>query len=417
MRTRSTFSLLFWVNTSRVKNNQATVYLRITVNSKRVNISLKRKVLITEWDSNKGQLKGHHQKVKLFNRFLEQIRSKVYQSYEELLSENKLITSEAIKSRFLGEDERHYSLLKLFEYHNEIESHKLNKATLKHYKVTQNHLRNFLILKLKTSDVFLNNLDYSFIIDFEYYLRTYQPINHQRPISNNTAMKHLQRLRKMVTMAYHMEWISRDPFTRFKTKNEKKEREFLDIIELENLEKFESSISRINIVKDLFVFSCYTGISYIDLFKLTNDNIVKGIDGNDWIVTKRQKTKNTIKIPLLPAAKNILIKYKHHPRVLSENSILPRFSNQKVNSYLKEIADICQIRKNLTFHMARHTFATTVTLANGVPIETVSKLLGHTKIATTQIYARVIERKVGDDMQKLKDKIINNKSSSIKNIS
>ncbi len=405
MRSRSTFAILFWVNTSRVKNNKVTVYLRITVNGKRVNISLKRKVLLSNWDSTKGQVKGHHQKAKLFNKFLEQIRSKVYQSYEQLLSENKLITSQAIKARYLGEDEKHHSLLELFKYHNEVESHKLNKATLKHYKVSQNHLENFLKLKLKTSDIFLNNLDYSFIVDFEYYLKTFQPKNHQRKMSNNTAMKHLQRLRKMVTMAYHLEWINRDPFVRFKSKFEKKEREFLDNKELENLGKFESSILRINIVKDLFIFSCYTGISYIDMFKLTPANIAKGIDGNDWIITQRQKTKNTIKIPLLPKAKEILNKYKDHPRVLSENSLLPRLSNQKINAYLKEIGDLCDIQKRLTFHMARHTFATTITLSNGVPIETVSKLLGHSKIATTQIYAKVIENKVSYDIEKLKRRI------------
>jgi site-specific recombinase XerD len=138
---------------------------------------------------------------------------------------------------------------------------------------------------------------------------------------------------------------------------------------------------------------------------LTTDNIIKGIDSNDWIITKRQKTNTTVKIPLLNQAKELIAKYKDNPRVMSSNTLLPKFSNQRVNSYLKEIADLCCIKKNLTFHMARHTFATTITLSNGVPIETVSKLLGHTKIATTQIYARVIEKKVSEDMNKLSKKL------------
>lgn len=286
---------------------------------------------------------------------------------------------------------------------------KLHKDTMKHYKTTQKYLKQFLSKKHKTDNLYLHELNYAFIVDFEYYLKSYQPMDHQRKISNNTAMKHLQRLRKMVTMAFHLEWIDKDPFVRFKSSFEKKEREFLTKEELKRLEEFESSIERLNIVRDLFVFSCYTGISFIDMNKLSKANIVKGIDGNDWIVTKRQKTKMPIKIPLLLKAKELIDKYSKCPRVMASNSLLPRFSNQKINSYLKEIADLCWIKKNLTFHMARHTFATTITLSNGVPIETVSKLLGHTKIATTQIYAKVIEKKVSEDMISLKQKLSENK--------
>ena len=413
MRTRSTFSLLFWVNTSRLNNNQVPVYARVTVNGKRVNISLKRKVILSEWDSAKSKLKGSNQEAKLFNRFLEQVRSQIYLAYEQLLSENKLINAQAIKARYLGEDEQHRSLLELFEYHNTTMSKNLHKDTMRHYKTTQNYLKSFLSKKIKTDNIYLSNLDYSFIVDFEYYLKAHEPTDHQRKISNNTAMKHLQRLRKMVTMAYHLEWIDRDPFVRFKSSFEKREREFLSESELLKLENFHSPVNRLNIVKDLFVFSCYTGISYIDLNNLTRDNIVKGIDGNDWLITKRQKTKTNVKIPLLDKALELVFKYENHPRVVANNGILPRLSNQRINAYLKEIADLCKIKKNLTFHIARHTFATTVTLSNGVPIETVSKLLGHTKIATTQIYAKVIERKVSDDINALKIKMINKNNQKI----
>ena len=413
MRTRSTFSLLFWVNTSRLNNNQVPVYARVTVNGKRVNISLKRKVILSEWDSAKSKLKGSNQEAKLFNRFLEQVRSQIYLAYEQLLSENKLINAQAIKARYLGEDEQHRSLLELFEYHNTTMSKNLHKDTMRHYKTTQNYLKSFLSKKIKTDNIYLSNLDYSFIVDFEYYLKAHEPTDHQRKISNNTAMKHLQRLRKMLTMAYHLEWIDRDPFVRFKSSFEKREREFLSESELLKLENFHSPVNRLNIVKDLFVFSCYTGISYIDLNNLTRDNIVKGIDGNDWLITKRQKTKTNVKIPLLDKALELVFKYENHPRVVANNGILPRLSNQRINAYLKEIADLCKIKKNLTFHIARHTFATTITLSNGVPIETVSKLLGHTKIATTQIYARVIERKVSEDINALKIKMINKNNQKI----
>ncbi|WP_242205852.1 site-specific integrase [Aestuariivivens insulae] len=215
-------------------------------------------------------------------------------------------------------------------------------------------------------------------------------------------MKHIKRLRRMVTLAYQMEWIHRDPFVNFKIKIEKKEREFLTGDELQSIENLSSKIERLMVVKDLFVFSCYTGISYSDIVRLTTVNIVKGIDGHPWISGKRTKTGTPFKIPLLPKASILIDKYKNDIRTSISDNLLPKLSNQKLNSYLKEIADHCGIKKNLTFHMARHTFATTVTLTNGVPIETVSKLLGHTKLATTQIYARVVEKKVSQDMEKLK---------------
>ncbi|WP_372755786.1 site-specific integrase [Mariniflexile sp.] len=182
----------------------------------------------------------------------------------------------------------------------------------------------------------------------------------------------------------------------------KTERGFLSFDELQQIEFKKFTIPRLELVKDLFVFSCYTSLSYIDVIHLTADNISVGIDGELWIYYNREKTDKSIKIPLLPKALHIIDKYKDSHKSKSQGTIFPKMSNQKLNSYLKEIADVCGIKKNLTFHIARHTFATTVTLSNGIPIETVSKLLGHSKISTTQIYAKVIERKVSDDMWRLR---------------
>lgn len=224
-------------------------------------------------------------------------------------------------------------------------------------------------------------------------------------MENNTVMKHIQRLRKMVTLAYKMEWIEKDPFIKFKPTYIKNEREFLSEEELQTIIEREFEIERLELVKDLFVFSCYTGLSYIDVMHLNENNITFGIDGGKWIITNRQKTNNKVKIPLLPIAEELIHKYKGHIKTKKTKTLFPNISNQKLNSYLKEIADLCKIKKNLTFHIARHTFATTITLSNGVPIETVSKLLGHSKIATTQIYAKVIERKVSEDMEILQTKL------------
>ena len=350
-------------------------------------------------------VRGSKPFAKSLNKYLDQIRSLIYQSYEDLLNEGNLITASAIKNKFLGEDKRNNTLSELFEYHNSISVTSLSPHTIRHYKVTQRYLKKFLVDKYKTDDIYLTKLDYAFIKNFEFFLKSYVPKDHQKKMGHNTAMKHLQRLRKMLTMAYHHEWIDKDPFIRFKSSYIKNRREFLSQYELEQLEDFSSSLERLDIVKDIFLFACYTGLSYIDVAKLNIDNIETDLDGQQWIKTKRQKTSVELRIPLLNKARRILLKYQDHPRVSGRNRLLPTLSNQKTNSYLKEISDFCGIKKNLTFHVARHTFATTVTLTNGVPIETVSKLLGHTKLATTQIYARVVDHKVKQDMERLELKI------------
>ena len=217
-------------------------------------------------------------------------------------------------------------------------------------------------------------------------------------------MKHIQRLKKMTGIALDNEWLDRNPFQRFKVKMDKHEREYLTQHELQRILEFTTDIERLEIVKDLFAFSCYTGIAYCDLVQLGQENIVIGIDYKKWISTKRLKTNNPFRLPLLEPANKIVEKYKEHPKRIGDK-LLPKLSNQKLNSYLKEIADGCKIKKHLTFHMARHTFATTVMLSNGVPIETLSKVLGHTNLATTQIYARVLDKKISEDMEDLNDKL------------
>jgi site-specific recombinase XerD len=187
-------------------------------------------------------------------------------------------------------------------------------------------------------------------------------------------------------------------------------------MELQTIELKEFAIERLQFVKDLFIFSCYTGLAYTDTISLTPANIIRGIDGDFWLITNRQKTGTSVKIPLLPKAIEMIEKYKCSPKSIADGSLFPRISNQRLNGYLKEMADLCGIDKNLTFHLARHTFATTVTLSNGVPIESVSKMLGHTKITTTQVYAKVIERKLSNDMQLLKQKLSEKPDSAVKNL-
>lgn len=405
MRTSSTFSILFWVYGKRAVNNKANIYIRVTLNGKRVNISLKKKINISTWDEKLQRANGTDKDSRILNLYLNEVQSKVYRIYEDFKREEVTFTSQMVKAKFLGEDKTRFSFQELIDYYNEKMQHKLHKNTMGQYKTSQRYMIEFILKEYKLTDIPLSNLEYSFIIGFEDFLRSYLPKSGQSKIGNNTAMKHIKRLRRMVTLAYRMKWMGRDPFVNFKMKIEKKERSFLTDFELLSIEDLSSSIERLMVVKDLFVFSCYTGISYADIVQLTENNIVIGIDGSPWIMAKRVKTGSPFKIPLLPKAANLIDKYKNHYRTNDASNLLPKLSNQKLNSYLKEIADLCGIKKNLTFHMARHTFATTVTLSNGVPIETVSKLLGHTKLSTTQIYARVVERKVSEDMALLKSKI------------
>ncbi len=412
MRTSSTFSILIWINASRAKNNEAELFARITVNQRRVNISLKRKIDIDTWDIHKARVKGNSENARIINKYIDQVKAKLFKAYQDLNIQDKLITAELIKSRYFGEDEKFYTLQNLIDYHNIKMVNKLHKDTMRHYKTSQGYLSLFLEKELKVSDIYLKDLNYAFVMDFENFLISYRPIDHHRKIGNNTTMKHIQRLRKMINMAYLMEWIEKDPFVKFKPVFDKREREFLSQTELESIENYTTDIERLNLVKDLFIFSCYTGIAYVDVMQLSKDNILMGIDGGLWIITKRQKTNTPVKVPILEKAQQLIDKYKNNIRAEVSGTLFPMLSNQKLNSYLKEIADVCGIKKNLTFHMARHTFATTITLTNGVPIETVSKLLGHNKIATTQIYAKVIERKVSDDMNALKLVLNKNKEEN-----
>lgn len=414
MSTSNTFSILFLVYPKKISGNQVLIFARITVNNKRALISLKRRIPLDLWDSAKKRARGTSAEAKQINQYLDLVHSNLFQCYQDLLFKRKLITAKLIKAAYLGEDETSKTLQNLLDYHSRKIESTLASGTIRNFGITEGYVQKFLKKDRKTSDVYLKDLDYKFLCDFEYFLSTYYPKGHPRAMSHNTVMKHIQRLRKVIRLAFNMEWIDKDPFRRWKTTFEKKEREFLSANELSNLETYEFPLDRLDRVRDLFVFSCYTGISYVDVMQLTLNNISMGIDGNNWIYTKRQKTKTPIKVPLLDPALGLIKKYSNHPMAVIPGTLFPVITNEKLNVYLKEVAMLCGIKKNLTYHMARHTFATTVTLSNGVPIETVSKLLGHTKIATTQIYARVLERKVSDDMETLR-KVLKLKKSLVSN--
>lgn len=408
MRSSNTFGIQFVIRLPKQqKNDQATVFARISVNGRRCEISLKKKVNPQNWDEVKGKARGTKAEIRKLNEHIERVRTLIADGYHELVQQKKVVTVDAVKSLFLGADDNEITLIKLGEYHNTEMKDKLADGTMKNYYTTQKYIAKFLKDKYHRNDISLAELNYKFILDFETFLSKHQPKDHQKPLHNNGIMKHIERLCKMVNMAVTMDWLVKAPFAKYKQHFDKVERFYLTKEELSAIEKKRFTIERLQVVKDIFLFSCYTGLAYIDAMNLTAGNIVKGIDGSDWLITSRQKTDTDIRIPLLPQAEVLIKKYQDHPKAVNHGTLFPVISNQKMNAYLKEIADLCNINKAITFHIARHTFATTITLSNGVPIESVSKMLGHTTIRSTQVYAKVVEQKLSEDMQNLKKRMAN----------
>src|SRR5690606_36659186 len=298
------------------------------VNKTRSEIALKRLIDGDEWNSVKGMAKPKNVELKALNSYLEETRGLLTSHYQEFIVKKELVTAEAVKNKYLGIVEQENTLQSLMEYHNLHMKEVLAYGTMKNYYTTVKYLKEFLLKQFKKSDVYLSELDYQFITQFEYFLRTYEPVDHHKGMSNNGVMKHLERFRKMVRLGVKLGWLDKDPFDLFKLKMHKVERGFLTSEELSKIEKKDFSVERIQYVKDLFVFACYTGMAYVDVMQLTPNNIVKGSDGNQWIDTEREKTLTAVKVPILPKAAAIIKKYKDDPRANSQGTLFPVISNQ-----------------------------------------------------------------------------------------
>lgn len=399
MRTSQTFSISFIIRKKKKQPELALLYARITVNGKSLEISLKRTIPLDKWNQSASKLNGTGPESRQINKKIDETKAQLYKTYDDLLKEGLLISTESIKARFLGSDQQHYTLIHLLNYHKEKMSHVLKYGTMKNYTTTETYLKEYLKEKLHTSDVYLKQIDYEFTLGFESYLRALPSLK------NNGVMKHMERFKKLMRLAEDLDWIEKNPTKRFKLRFKQVDMVYLSKAELQKIKDKELENPTHKINRDIFVFCCYTGLPYGDVKELKKKHIQIGMDGKKWIYTRRMKTNTILRIPLLKEAERILEKYKNHPKVCSNDILLPVYSNQKTNQYLREITKILKINKKLSFHAARHTFATTVTLANGVPIETVSKLLGHTKLSTTQIYARVIDSKISNDMDILRSKL------------
>ncbi|AZI22505.1 site-specific integrase [Chryseobacterium taklimakanense] len=401
-----TFSLLFYVKKAKQNaKGESPIYLRITIDGKATEISVKRTVKPAQWNAAAQKVNGHTESVKMMNQYLKTFEQQVHNAHHELMKDGSLVTSETLKNKLTGKNEKGRMLIPIFQDHNRrmeaLVGKEYAKGTLTRYKTCLGHTQEFLKWKFNVSDIEITQIDHAFISDFEFFLRT------EKACANNSAVKYIKNFGKIIRICMANKWLTYDPFLCYDSKFVEVQRQFLDEAELFALENKEFEIERIAQVRDIFLFSCYTGLAYIDTRNLKRENIGIGIDGTKWIFTNRQKTKTASNIPLLPQAEQIIEKYRKHLQCEITGRLLPVLSNQKMNSYLKEIADLCKIKKDLTFHIARHTFATTVTLSNGVSIESVSKMLGHKSIKTTQHYAKILDVKVSEDMKDLKVKLLN----------
>lgn len=397
-------NILFYPKKSETNTDgMVMLYARITINGKRAEFSLGRRVHEQRWDSRSAKLRGSSAEVSNFNRFLDNVKSRLYEIYDSLLKDKLDISATIVRNIYLGKAGKEYMVLEIFKEHNsEVESllgKGFTKGTLQRYKAANKHVSDYIGYKYQRKDIPVRSVDHKFITGLEYYLKSAKGLEH------NTSIKYIVNFKKIIRIAYANEWITKDPFFHWKASWKTKEKQYLTQTELDTLQNKKSFLPRLELVRDIFVFCCYTGLAYSDVKLLQFENIVIGINGGRWIKMARKKTKSMSSIPLLPTAEKIIEKYSQHPNVVNGNGVLPVLTNQKSNAYLKEIADVCGIHKNLTTHLARHTFATTVTLSKGVSIATVSKMLGHRSLKTTQIYAKVLDSKIGDEMNLLKEKL------------
>ena len=397
---RSTFRVLFFLKRDKQKaNGNVPLFCRITIDKQEARFGMKQDINPSIWDVHAGRAVGRTSEIVEINSIIDKTKSALFNVYNDLLLSDTNVTAEKVKNRFLGVATSSHNLLEHFQRHNDDVERLIgiskSKATFQKYEVTRKHLANFIKEKYNLSDISFKEINHLFITDFEVYLLTTCGCNP------NTTAKFMQFFKRIVIIAKNNGWIKADPFANYKIRLKKVDRGYLTQEEVEVIMAKQFSTKRLEQVRDIFVFLCFCGLAYIDVKKLRKENIRTSFDGNLWIMGKREKTDVSFSIPLLDIPKQILEKYEG---TLPDNRILPVPSNQKMNAYLKEIGDLCEINKEISFHLARHTFAT-LTLSKGVSIESVSKMLGHTNIKTTQIYARITDAKISHDMNAFAGKV------------
>ena len=395
---RSSFAILFFIRDSRVRKDGTTsIEVVLTVNGERCAFSTGKKVKSCNWDKNKQQVKGKDEEAQSLNNYLKAIKAKLYQKEAELLERGFIITADLLRDAYFDKVEsiKERSLFEVFEEHNQ-EQEKLigngvSKATHWVSVYTIRLLREFVQQKYKREDLYLRELNLNFIQSFHSFLRI------DKDMAQNSSTKHLKLLKKIINLSVANSYMAFNPFSTYKVEREPVDIDFLDEEELRKIINFDTPLPRLERAKDMFLFGCFTGLSYIDIKTLTPEHFEKDNTGRIWIKKRRVKTGVLSRIPLLPIAKLILDKYK------GGEKLLPIQDPADINKYLKDIAILCGINKRICFHTSRHTFASTVTLANNISLEVVSKMLGHTNTRMTAHYAKLIDKCIGEQMDKLMD--------------
>ena len=404
---KSTFRILFFARWEKKKEDgKVPLLARITLDGEKVKFSLKAEVSANIWEPKAGKAIGQTKEALQLNRYLDSIKGQIISNYHRLSESNEVVTAAMIKDAFLGYDVKTNTLLAVFEEFNDRQEKligiDLAQSTFNKYDLTYRRLKEFLKVKHRKNDILLCQVDRNFVMDFETWLKT------EYKLDTNSSEKLMRIFKRITTMCFKNGQMPRDPFCDHKLKKVKKDRGYLTRTELEKIIDFKPDSKRLEKVRDIFLFCCFTGYDYSTTAALTDKELVMDDDGHEWIDTHRIKTGTPSKVKLFDIPLTILKKYELKR---DGNYLLPVMSNAKYNLYLKEIAAACGIEKRVTSHLARHTFATTVTYANGVSIESISKMLGHTKISTTQIYARIVDKTINDEMDKLAQKLGNTKFS------
>lgn len=400
---RSSFAILFFIRDSRVRKDGTTsIEVVLTVNGERCAFSTGKKVKSCNWDKNKQQVKGKDEEAQSLNNYLKAIKAKLYQKEAELLDRGFIITADLLRDAYFDKIEsiKERSLFEVFEEHNQ-EQEKLidngvSKSTHWVSVYTIRLLREFVHQKYKREDLYLRELNLNFIQSFHSFLRI------DKGMAQNSSTKHLKLLKKIINLSVANSYMAFNPFSTYKVEREPVDIDFLDEEELRKIINFDTPLPRLERAKDMFLFGCFTGLSYIDIKTLTPEHFEKDSAGRIWIKKRRVKTGVLSRIPLLPIAKLILDKYK------GGEKLLPIQDPADINKYLKDIAILCGINKRICFHTSRHTFASTVTLANNISLEVVSKMLGHTNTRMTAHYAKLIDKCIGEQMDKLMDTFTGN---------
>jgi len=374
---------------TRIKDH-GIIKLRIAGLDKQINHSTRICIPIADWDSKKVQVKPRNEQAYLLNKQISDLRFKVIDWLESRTKKEEIISADLLKEHLLGNSTSTQTLLEMIQYYIDNSKNRLSEGTIKQYESIRRKINKFLIEELLTPDYPLDKLNYRFLNDYKVYLEK------KCTNSPNTIDRDIKRLKAVIHFALKLEILKEDPFIKYKSFTVPTHRSTLNMDEVTKIEELESTNPTIQLVKDAFLFMCYTGLSYSDLRKLSSNDIHTSIGGKRVIKINRHKTDEFCMVPLMNKAEGIIDKYKEYPTVLLTGNIIPTLSNQKMNQYLKLIMELTSINKTITCHVARHSFATN-SLEHSIPIETVSKMLGHSNIKTTQIYAKITETKLLND--------------------